>query len=366
MSKLLFIALCDLYDFTNGVTLKVNAQIAGFKELGFEVTSATYDKDSALIKNDHEEIRVQSIKKRRIMLFQSIIKYVKNHEIGTVFIRYPHLDFQVMRMLSVLKSKASRIILEIPSFPLEYPKHSLTVKYFHFMDIMHRKHLKKYIDVILAVGRPVEEYYTVKVVTIPNGYMHQTESKTTVYPHDPHQIDMISLTSFYETHGIDRLIEGMKIYHNQGKNETNVTIHLVGDGPKKQHLVELTKEYHLEKYVKFYPPMSHDDINQKLSFINMGCGPLALHRAGYVYGSPLKTKDYFQRGLPFIYAYEEIGITADYPYACQFSFDDSPIDIRKVISFYQSYQPDIEKAVHEMKNYGMEHFNWKNILKLGL
>lgn len=366
MNKLLFIALCDLYDLTNGVTLKVNAQIIGFKELGFEVTSATYDKDDALIINEHEEVRVKSSKKRRITLFQSIIQYVKHHEVGIVFIRYPHLDFQVMNMLKVLRPKASRIILEIPSFPLEYPKHSLTVKYFHLMDIIHRKQLNKYIDVILAVGKPVDEYYKVKMITIPNGYMHKHEDKPTIFPSDPHQIDMISLTSFYETHGIDRLIEGMKIYANQGKNETNVCIHLVGDGPKKQHLMELTKEYHLEKYVKFYPPMSHDDINQKLSFINMGCGPLALHRADYIYGSPLKTKDYFQKGLPFIYAYEEIGITADYPYACQFSNDDSPIDINRVIKFYESYYPHIEKAVHEMKNYGMEHFNWKNILKLGL
>lgn len=365
MKKLLLIALCDINDLSNGVTLKVRAQINAFIELGFDVYSATYGKNSVIIKgDDYEKINIVR-NKRRHALFAEIKMFLKSHEIDIAFIRYPHLDFLVMQVLRALKQKTSRIILEIPSFPIDYPKFSLTVKYFHLMDFINRHRLKRYVDIILAIGYPVDRIYGIPAISIPNGYLSKTHS-VEAFSNNPNQIDILSLSSFYNTHGFDRLIEGMKIFTQIDEHNFKICFHLVGEGPEKESLINLVNSYHLENHIKFYSSMSHDEINKLYRFINMGCGSLAIHRLNYTYASPLKTKDYFQRGLPFFCAYDEISVESNYPYVCRFPSDDSPIDIHRLITFYQSYSQNIDMVIKEMQMYGEERFNWKNILKLGL
>lgn len=364
MKKMLFIALCNINDLSNGVTLKVCAQIEGFKALGYDVVSATYDNDAILINGGHDEIRYESVH-RRHDLFNHIKSYVKDHPMDLCFIRYPHLDLMMISVLKTLKTNIHRILIEIPSYPINYPKKSWTVRYFHMMDIINRHRLKKYIDLIFAVGSPVTTIYGIKTITIPNGYMRETQA-ILPYISEPNEINILSLTSFYDIHGLDRLIEGIKIHQKNDDYKVNVRVHLVGDGPEKEKLVSIVDTYNIQEYVKFYPPMSHDQLKDLYKIINMGCGPLAIHRTQYRYASPLKTKDYFQRGLPFFCAYEEIGVDKNYPYMYTFPLDDTPIDIKKLITFYQSYQPHIQSAMRDIQKYGEERFNWKNILRLGL
>ncbi len=359
MKSLLFIALCDISDLTNGVTLKVRAQIEAFKQLGFQVTTATYRQNQISIQNDYVSL-VKDSKFRRRDLFIEIRKFSKLNQFDVAFIRFPHFDLSVMSVLRLLKKKGVRVYLEIPSFPVNYPKKSLRVKYFQFFDNIHQHLLKKYIFQVLAVGSPSKTIYGIHNKTIPNGYMHETKP-TEMHACQPEQIDILSLSSFYDIHGFDRLIEGYKLYMESNVHSTTVNIHLVGDGPCKSDLVSRVLTLKLEDYIKFYPPMSNDELNDLYKIVNMGCAPLAIHRTNYTYASPLKTKDYFQKGLPYFCAYEEIGIDTNYPYVLKFPLDDTPIDIHQIVSFYQSYQKNCEQVKFDMQAYGEERFNWKNI-----
>ena len=361
MKSLLLIALCDINDLSNGVTLKVRAQIGALKKMSYQVTTATYDFHQIIIQNEAYTLTKES-KSRRKDLFKEVLRFIESNKVDICFIRFAHFDIRFMRILKKLKKKNVNIYLEIPSYPIKYPKKSLAARYFQFFDFMHQHQIKKYVNQILAVGSPSEKIFGVKNQTIPNGYMQETK-KTDIYNCNEDQIDILSMSSFYDIHGLDRLVEGYKLYV-KNPSSTKIYIHLVGDGPCKADLIKRVDDYQLSDYIKFYPSMSQTELSELYKIVNMGCAPLAIHRTNYKYASPLKTKDYFQRGLPYFCAYEEIGIDSNYPYVLKYPLDDTPIDFHQLVTFYKTYQSKCELVQQEMKTYGEAHFNWEYILSI--
>lgn len=64
------------------------------------------------------------------------------------------------------------------------------------------------------------------------------------------------------------------------------------------------------------------------------------------------------KGIPFIYAWNEMTVPADYRYALKFELNDSPIDINKVISFYDSLG-DMEMVAKEMRKEFSKNAGWE-------
>ena len=66
----------------------------------------------------------------------------------------------------------------------------------------------------------------------------------------------------------------------------------------------------------------------------MAIGSLARHRSGITNIKTLKNREYAARGLSFIYS-EQDSDFEDKPYILKVPADESPIDIRLIIEFYQ-------------------------------
>lgn len=361
MKKIIFIALTDINDLANGVTLKVRSQIHAFKTLGYDVTVATYDFDYILIETSHELWRLPS-KKRRKDLFHNIELHIKDYAYDLLYLRLPHFDYMTMSMLKKVKNKDIPVYLEIPSYPIQYKKRSKSDLYFKFFDYLNRHRIHHYITRIFSVGEPTDSIFGVPNVSIPNGYLHDNYPVES-FSCNQNDINILSVTHFYEAHGIDRLIEGLKLYSKNPNPTIKVHLHLVGDGPLKQAIVNRVTMYNINELVTFYPPMTHEDMRDLYRIINMGCGPLGVHRMHGVYASPLKTKDYFLHGIPYFCAHEEIGVDSNYPYILKMPMDESPISIADIISFYQSYQPFCKQVQLNMIEYGKDKFSWVNIYK---
>ena len=73
---------------------------------------------------------------------------------------------------------------------------------------------------------------------------------------------------------------------------------------------------------------------------NIALGPLAQHRIEKK-DTGLKTKEYFARGICYLYTGNEVKIDSDYPYILQLEDNEDLIDFKKVISFYDGINEDM-------------------------
>ena len=97
----------------------------------------------------------------------------------------------------------------------------------------------------------------------------------------------------------------------------------------------LISKLHLDDRCIKYGPQKGDELEAIYDKANIGVGCLANHRIGSTFGSALKTKEYIAKGIPFIYGWKE-SVLENFEYALQFDLCDAPIDIKKVIDFYDS------------------------------
>ena len=58
-----------------------------------------------------------------------------------------------------------------------------------------------------------------------------------------------------------------------------------------------------------------------------------------MFGSALKTKEYIAKGIPFIYGWQE-SVLQNFKYGLHFELCEDPIDIDKVIDFYDTLPKD--------------------------
>ena len=214
---------------------------------------------------------------------------------------------------------------------------------------------------MVVVGAKTDKVFGVDAINIPNGINTMFE-KDIEYVFNKKTINIISVSGIYLPHGYDLLIAGLKDYYTKDKRPYEIYFHLVGDGPLKDSLIKQTEDLGLERYVKFYNNLSGDKLDEIYQISNMGCGPLGVHRIGWTVSSPLKTKDYFVRGLPFFCAYEEVGVSLDYPYILRFDSVEKKIDVEKIVSFFETYNEKFDEVSKEMKNFAFENFTWEKIL----
>ena len=140
-------------------------------------------------------------------------------------------------------------------------------------------------------------------------------------------------------HGFDRAIAGMANYYrtHTGTHDYKVYLNIVGFGVPE--LVDSYKKdvakHQLEKYIIFHSALYGKELDAVFEQSDMGIGSLARHRSGIDKIKTLKNREYAARGIPFVYS-ETDDDFGHQPYILKAAPDDSPLDIEKVIRFYQS------------------------------
>lgn len=366
MKKLLFLALTNYEDLANGVSKKVISQVKGLEKNSFSVTLIAYSNDGVWIVSSNgieKFIKLNKFKTNRSFLFGIALKLMKSEKFDTAYIRYPHVDFKFLKLLRVLKKSKSKIYIELPSYPIVYKNKNIKSFIYRIYNLINTPKLKRYVYKIVTIGASTQSVFGIEAINIPNGINTFFENKV-LFNLDKTSINIISVSAIYQPHGYDLLIEGLKDYYKNKDKKYNIYFHLVGDGPLKQKLIDLTNSFNLEGYVKFYPNTSGEALDKIYSLANMGCGPLGIHRIGYQVASPLKTRDYFIKGLPYFCSYKEIGLNDDYPYVLQLDGKEEKIDLGKIVKFFETYINDFDNASNQMKKFANENFTWQNILSI--
>ncbi len=94
----------------------------------------------------------------------------------------------------------------------------------------------------------------------------------------------------------------------------------------------------------------------------MAVSSLGLYRADRIYYSPFLTKLFCAAGIPFLYAYEDIGLSSKVPFALKMPNLDAPVNMELVGEFVWRCRFNAGLAQQE-RRFAEKHFDWRIIMK---
>lgn len=246
---------------------------------------------------------------------------------------------------------------------LEIPEYKRTKKY-HFLlsEYLFSKQSFKYIDGIIGVTPEITKYelkrsnLLIPSISIPNGIDVEETRFTHRKPFDGKELHLLFVAGNNQPwHGLDRLLLGLKNY-----NKLKVVLHIIGN-IEPNYIKKYITSY---KNIELYGIKTSSELTEIISNINLAVSTLALFRNKMNEACPLKSREYFARGIPFIYSYNDPDIKKNFPFIKKFTPEDTPINIDEIVRFTERLtQFDSTEISNKMRNFAIENLDWKIKMK---
>lgn len=368
LKKILMISDNDITSDTSlGVTKKLLGQYKAFRNLGFDTYHLCFkDEQGVLIHNNETKVLVKKHKKL-YFTYMKLLGMAHNvcleNNIDLCYIRYPLADFPFMSMIKKLH-KICKVVVEIPTFPYDNENTgtvSVITKLIFSQDLRNRYKLKNYVDLI-ANYHGCNEIFGVRSICIDNGINCSAVKYTGDLVQYGPDVTTIGVALMINIHGYDRLIEGLKNYYSAPTHNRRVYFYAVGDGPEARRLKDMVKEYGLADYVFFTGIKSGKELDDLFEKSHIAVASLAAHRRKGKATSELKVKEYCARGIPYIATSKDNAIPDDQGFNCFFPANDDPINIEKIIEFYDCIKSHPE-IPWQMRKFAEETMTWEKQLK---
>lgn len=366
--KLLMISIIDIGNNESlGVTKKIKAQFKAYQNLGYDVYNlCLYQGQGVIIYNDAVKVLFpEKIKTyfSYIRLFGLAKKIVIDNQIDICYIRYPMADWVFVKMIKELHS-ICKAIVEIPTFPYDYDTQretNIIAKIDYWQDKRNRNRIKGFIDLFVNY-HGYFEIYGVHALPIDNGIDCTSVKYVGNLIRYDSDVNIIGVALVINIHGYDRLIEGIKDYYSNSAYKRNINFYIVGDGPEVPRLKDMVSKYGLNDHVIFTGVKAGEELDELFANSNIAVASLAAHRRGGKVTSELKVKEYCARGIPYIATSKDNAIPDNRRFNLFFPATDDPIDIDKVIEFYDYIKahPDIHR---QMREYAEQNLSWEKQLK---
>ena len=367
--RVLIIAQVEYEDQSSGVTKKVLSQKEAMNSFADEVHCLCYyHGHPALVRSSKEieELSVKISQLRRVTFWHHIKSIISVLTYDIIYIRYSYIDLFALKALKWLKQKHSRIVLEIPTYPLVNEKLSGTERMLYLSEKIFGRNVGKYIDRILYIGDKTEQIWGKSAIQIPNGLPYGSQIiEKTGFNYDNKTIRIIAVSIMAYSHGYDRLIKALcKYKKNKEEHMPQIELYLVGDGEYKEEYEKIAKECGVMDLVFFPGFLSGKGLTEMYRRATVGAGCFGLFRNGHNESSTLKIKEYLLRGLPYINASKEIGIPEDFEYHLTFSNDDCEIDLKKVVEFVEKMKLiGKQDIIHGMNMFAETNLSWEKIFR---
>lgn len=348
-----------------GVTKKLLGQYKAFNNLGYDTYHLCFkDEQGVLIHGDDTKVMVKKQPKlyfTYIKLLKLADKVCQENKIDLCYIRYTLADFAFMKMIKKLH-KICKIIVEIPTYPYENEIRSGIEKILYFQDRCNQNKLKKYIDNIVTF-HGFNEIFGIKTISVDNGIDIDNVKYIGDKIRFDEDINLIGVARIVNSHGYDRLIEGLRIYYSDGyDNKEIVNFYIVGDGNELPNLKNLVDNYGLSNHVIFTGIKSGEELDALFENSTIGIASLASHRRGNKTTSELKVKEYCARGIPFICSLPDVALPDDCEFRKLVASNEEPIDIKEIVEFYEYIKQHPELSL-KMRKFAEENFTWEKQLK---
>ncbi len=364
MKKIFMCVNYPMYNPAMGISKKIRTQIETLQDMGYEVTYSAYTKNGAAIYTGDSKVKEKTISSlipsklysslRNGILMRLCTEHLKNsgirYDIG--FIRWNAVDRAFLNAVKQLDANCDHVLMDCHGYHVNYRGFTLKGKYTKYFTDKNAPKLPQYIDECLIEFKG-DSVFGIPAMTIDTG-INVDKYAPHCYKGDPDAVQMISVANEAFYHGYDRVIRGVAEYSGPRK----IHLHLVGK--MKENTVQLVDQLNVKDRVTLHGYQTGEALDRIYESSNIGVGPLAPHRTGGKPGTGIKTKEYFALGLPYFYAGQELLVPEDYPYVKCFPADDSPIDIEKVIEFYDSVKSD-PMMRENMRDFARKNFSWEKI-----
>ena len=364
--KILFLVFHGFQAY-NGISKKIRYQIDAMKACGADVRTCYYEVqpdghrqwlvDDKVIADLGTGL-VAKLKKR--IDFSPILNYIQQEGIDMIYIRSFHnANPFTVKLVKGIRKHGKKILFEIPTYPYDKEYATPKEKFQIVTDRLFRKQFCKYVDRIVTFSND-ETIFGCPTIRISNGIdFNSIPLRTLPTNRNENEIHLIAVAEIHFWHGFDRLIHGLGKYY-QSNPILPVYLHLVGDffgAREKEEILTPIQTYGLEKYLIRYGNQSGEALNDIFNQCDFAIGSLARHRSGITHIKTLKNREYAARGFGFIYS-ETDDDFEQMPYILKVPADETAIDIKQLISFYQNQTLSPE----EIRN-SIQHLSWKEQMK---
>lgn len=255
-----------------------------------------------------------------------------------VYIRQVYHDQSFLRYLRAIRAHnpGIKLIYEVPTYPFEPDPAAGKKERRLFRDPYALKRSKSWQKIAAQMDRIATFYGQDHIAGVPcinmiNGFDFSRVKLPERQLGDIVHLISVSATAYW--HGYDRLIEGLHQYYANGGSR-NIVYHLVGTVLPAHR--SMTERYGLQEHVILHGPMHGEPLRELYGQAAIGVDVLGGHRKNYPVSSSLKSREYCAYGLPILTASPVDFMPADFPWQMLVPYDDSPVDIEKLIDFYQS------------------------------
>ncbi|MBN1044496.1 MULTISPECIES: glycosyltransferase [unclassified Clostridium] len=360
--KVLMITNCDILSTNNiGVFNKLYGQAKAFVSQNCNL-DFYYNKSYMLVKeniNNYKKIFIRP--KNSEDKYEIILNEIKRTKYNIIYIRYSVSDYYLLKFLYNVKlvSSDAKIILDFPTYPYDNELKNSSIKL--SVDRKLRLELYKYVDLGICYNN-VNKIFSIPVINIGNGVsVNKIKIKDKNINKINNDLRLIAVANISFWHGFDRIINELNKYYSSNPNYI-VNLTIVGDGDELNNLVQLVKKNNLQKYVKFKGAQKGTNLDKLFNESDIAIGSLGMKRNNLKDGSTLKLREYCSRGIPFIYGYNDNDFNEKFKYALKVPNDESYIDIKSLINFYESIKND-EFIIENMREYAEQNLSWENKVK---
>ena len=380
--KILCIALIDEKNLL-GVSKKVRAQACALGELGEDVflcivnlydsvTLYHYDHQNKTLEEQWSkflEDSKETVSKysKLCMAYEILKKIIEENGIEVTYFRKVAPFPCAVSFLKWLRSRNKTIFFEYPTYPyMQELKHAKNYKKI-LLDFFFRRKLEQQIDhfFIITDDKSASRIQFKNWTRFSNGFHIESVRKRNAVEWkrgEPLHCLVVANISFW--HGLDRFIEGMKIYKSSPLfQKQKFFLHIVGEGPALPEIKKTVENCHLEEYVLFEGTHIDDELAAFFDRCHLAISSLGLHRKGLFSSSELKAREYSARGIPFICAHDDPDFPEGFKYMHKFPADNSPIPMEEVIDFAEQVLLDKDHP-DKIRNYAIEHLSWRKKMQL--
>jgi len=359
-------------DLTNiGVLKKCLAQVEAFKRLEVEIDLVCLSNkgillNDQLIYNFSESIFKSSFSKYQFYFFNLlpiITKHLRFQDYDFLYFRYALSHPTLIQFLKTAKHQnpSIKIISEMPTFPYDKEKVSMVDRLSLKMDQHYRKKLPLYVDRITHYGL-ASKIFSIPTIPITNGIDFKEVTISKGQPKEK-SIRLIALANWSSWHGLDRLIDGLKNYYSTDIQEVSISLTVIGDGKVLPEYKDLVIKYTLQKVVHFLPPMSNAELDHHFDNADIGIGTLGIHRKNIPIDSSLKHREYCARGIPFLFAGNDLDFPRHLPFVLKCEPTNEPIDLKSLIIFWEDFLKNGKVKKMDIRKYSEDQLDWKKRMK---
>ena len=283
----------------------------------------------------------------------------KLREPAFLYIRRTVADKAYIEFLQEIKSRfpECKIIIEIFTYPYDKDDFGKWNAWpFFIKECIYRKELKKYVDRFVTYSDD-RMIFGVPTIRTSNGInVEKIREIRGVYKEG--QLVLVGVAYMQRQHGYERVINGMKDYYKK-EPKYDVFLYLAGDGPEKKKYMDMVRQYGLDKYVKFYPVITGEELDELYDQADIALAALAMYKSG-VYGkySALKTRECMVKGIPMLSGSEIDVLDKDSDYVKVFENNGSNINIDEVICYFEHLKEkygDKMTLANQIRSFAKEH-----------